>query len=243
MAALVAPERLSLAVVIPALNEASSLEITLRSLAAQSSPAERVLVVDGGSRDDTSAAVRSLGADVLIVSGRGRGGQIAAGIAAVGADVVVIGHADMVFPPAALASIRRQMVDDPACPGGCLGHYFDSRKRVYRLIEWLDRRRARRGESYGDQAQFFRPEWLARVSGFPNQPIMEDMELSRRLRLLGRPAYLDVPVLVSPRRFERLGWWRAAWTNWTFRRAYRRRGLAACQEIYETYYRRPGSDS
>ena len=39
-----------------------------------------------------------------------------------------------------------------------------------------------------------------------------------------------------PRRFERLGWWRTAWANWSFRRAYRRRGLAACQEIYARYY-------
>ena len=63
---------------------------------------------------------------------------------------------------------------------------------------------------------------LEGVGGFPDQPIMEDVELSRRLRMLGRPAYLDLPVTVSPRRFERVGWWRAAWANWTFRRAYRR---------------------
>jgi glycosyltransferase involved in cell wall biosynthesis len=230
---------LSLAVVIPALNDAVSLEITLKSLASQSVPAKRVVIVDGGSRDETVAAAQAFGAEVLVVPNRGRGGQIAAGVATVDDDVVVIGHADMVFPTNALETVRRKLIDDASCPGGSLGHRFDSPRRVYRFIEWLDRRRARRGDSYGDQAQFFRRDWLARVGGFPDQSIMEDVELSRRLQALGRLAYLDVPVTVSPRRFERLGWWRVAWANWTFRRAYRRRGLAACRAIYDKYYRRP----
>jgi rSAM/selenodomain-associated transferase 2 len=226
----------SLAVVIPVLNDALSLEATLKSLAAQSVPASRVLVVDGGSRDDTVAVARAFNAGVRIVPNRGRGGQIAAGVAALDEEGIVIGHADMIFPPASLESIGRTFAENSVCPGGCLGHRFDSPKWIYRLIEWLDRRRARRGESYGDQAQFFRRAWLARVGGFPDQPIMEDMELSRRLRALGQPVYLDAPVTVSPRRFERLGWWRTAWANWNFRRAYRRHGFAACQEIYEGYY-------
>jgi glycosyltransferase involved in cell wall biosynthesis len=227
----------SLAVVIPALNDAVPLETALTSLSAQPMPADRVLVVDGGSWDGTAVAAQSRGARVLVVPDCGRGGQVAAGVAAVVEDVVLVGHADMAFPATALEAIRRRLAADPLCPGGCLGHRFASRKWIYRVIEWLDRRRARRGESYGDQAQFFRRTCLERVDGFPDQPIMEDMELARRLRMLGRPAYLDVPVTVSPRRFERLGWWRAAWANWTFRRTYRRCGPAACQEIYQRYYR------
>ncbi len=221
---------------IPALNEAARLELTLRSLLAQSLPAERLLVVDGGSRDGTVATARALHAQVLVVPDRGRGGQIAAGVAVLSEEVVVIGHADMVFPAVALESVRRHLTAQPTCPGGCLGHRFDSRKMIYRLIEWLDRRRAKRGEPYGDQAQFFRRAWLASVGGFPDQSMMEDVELSRRLRVLGRLVCLDVHVTVSPRRFERLGWWRAAWQNWSFRRVYRQRGLAACREIYERYY-------
>ena len=231
-------DRLTVAVIIPALNEALSLESTLKSLASQSAPPDRVLLVDGGSRDGTTATATAFGAGVLVVPGRGRGGQIATGVAAVLEDVVLIGHADMVFPVSCLERIRRRLVAEEDCPGGCLGHRFDSRQLIYRCIEWFDRRRARRGESYGDQAQFFRRTWLAKVGGFPEQPIMEDVELSRRLRALGCPAYFDVPVTVSPRRFERLGWWRVVWGNWTFRRAYRHHGLAACQEIYERYYAR-----
>jgi hypothetical protein len=145
----------------------------------------------------------------------------------------------MLFPPGSLAAIRQALAAHPGCPGGGLGHRFDSRRWAYRLIERADRMRAVRGMASGDQAQFFRREWLLRAGGFPDQPIMEDVELSRRLRTLGRPAYLDLPVAVSARRFEERGWWQVLWENWTFRRAYRRRGLAACREIYERDYRRP----
>jgi GT2 family glycosyltransferase len=106
-----------------------------------------------------------------------------------------------------------------------------------RAIEWCDRRRARGGESYGDQAQFFRRELLQSVGGFPDQSIMEDVELSVRLRRLGAPIYLDLPVIVSARRFVRMKWWRVAWQNFRLRRHYRRRGLAACAELYQRYYR------
>ncbi len=229
---------LSLAVIIPALNEEHALPFTLRSLQKQSEPAERVIVVDGGSCDGTVAVARQYGADVLSVSNRGRGGQIAAGFEGAMEVAILVAHADMTFPPAALATVRAVLQDDPTCPGGCLGHRFDSPAIVYALIAVCDAWRARRGESYGDQAQFFRRDMLARAGGFPDQPIMEDVELSRRLRLLGRPRYLDIPVTVSARRFESLGWWRVLWRNWCFRRAYGRGGLAACQRIYENYYGR-----
>jgi glycosyltransferase involved in cell wall biosynthesis len=226
----------SLAVVLPARNEEAHLAATLHSLLSQTRPAERLVVVDGGSQDGTVKLARSFGVEVLTVAGRGRGGQIAAGLPGTSEEVVLIAHADMIFPPDALEIVRRRLADDPRCPGGCLGHRFRSTRWIFRLIEWYDRRRARRGESYGDQAQFFRREWLSLAGGFPDQPIMEDVELSRRLRLVGRPAYLDLPVTVSPRRYEQHGVLRVAWANWTFRRAYRQHGLAACQAIYRAYY-------
>lgn len=230
---------LRLAVVVPTFNEAARLAATLESLRAQTAPPDRVIVVDGGSSDATASAAVTAGAEVFVARGRGRGGQVAAGVARATEDVVLVGHGDMLFPREALAAVRRALAGRPACPGGCLGHQFDSRRWVYRLVERADRMRAVRGVSYGDQAQFFRRDWLARVGGFPDQPIMEDVELARRIRALGRPLYLDLPVTVAARRFEERGVWRVLWENWTFRRAYRLRGLAACRDIYERYYRRP----
>ena len=66
---------------------------------------------------------------------------------------------------------------------------------------------------------------------------MEDLELSRRMLTLGEPAYLDCPVVVSPRRFERLGWWRTASTNVVLRLAYRAGGTRVCEKLHRHYYR------
>jgi len=189
--------------------------------------------VDGGSTDDTVAQGRQFDAKVLVVPGRGRGGQIAAGVAECREDVIVVAHADMIFPPTSIGRIREVLTRRPSCPGGCLGHRFASSKRVFRAIEWWDRRRALRGYSYGDQCQFFRRE---PVGGFPDMPLMEDVELARRLRQLGRPAYLDLPATMSPRRYERLGWPRVMWQNWQLRRAFDRHGLPACWTLYRRYY-------
>jgi glycosyltransferase involved in cell wall biosynthesis len=225
-----------IAAVVPALNEAVALPATLQSLLAQTRPADRLVVVDGSSGDNTVRVARQFGADTLVVPSRGRGGQVAAGVAACSEDVIVVAHADMVFPPDALEAIDAYLHIHPACPGGCLGHRFGHPKRVYRAIEWWDRRRAMRGRSFGDQAQFFRRDMLDRVGGFPDLPLLEDVELARRLRKLGRPAYLDRPVTVSARRYERLGWWTVMAANWRIRRAYDRKGPEACWRLYRHYY-------
>lgn len=227
---------MSLAVVVPALNEEAALPGLFDTLRRQSAPAEKVVVADGGSADDTAGVARRHGAWVVMAAGRGRGGQVAAAMSEVNEEVVLVAHADMRLPEDALAAIRTGLADHPECPGGCLGHRFDRRTFVLWLVEWFDAWRARDGESYGDQGQFFRAGLLRSVGGFPDQPIMEDVELSRRLRMLGVPAYLAVPVTVSARRFERLGCARVLWTNWLLRRRYRREGLAACLDLYKSYY-------
>ena len=229
-------KNLTVAVVIPTWNEAESLPRLLNSLVCQTQPAERILVVDGNSSDATVAIARSAKVDLLVCGTRGRGTQIAAGIRELTQDVIVVGHADMQFPADALERIRHYFQLHPECPGGCLGHRFASTRCWYRLIEWFDRHRASRGLSYGDQAQFFRRELLIANGGFPEQPFLEDLELATRLRTLGTPAYLDQPVLVSPRRFERHG---LLWTiirNWRIRQKYRREGHSSVAQLYAEYY-------
>lgn len=227
-----------LAVVIPTLNEESTLPRTLESLSAQSLPAHRILVVDGGSTDGTMQQAERFGTTVFRARQAGRGCQIAQAVSLLAEQIVVVAHADMRFPREALATIGAHMADNPECPGGCLGHRFERANWVGRLVEWGDRIRAVRwGISYGDQAQFFRRAAIAYTGGFPDLELMEDLELSRRLRALGRPAYLGLPVTVSARRFERRGWWRSLWTNYRLRRAFRRGGPAACRQLAERYYK------
>jgi glycosyltransferase involved in cell wall biosynthesis len=227
---------MNVAVVVPVLNEAGTLPFLLDSLRTQTRPPVRVVVVDGGSLDDTARLAGKGGAQTLVLRGRGRGGQIAAGVAICSEDTIVVGHADMRFPVDALAAISDHLARHVTSPGGCLGHRFDHANWVYRAIDWWDRRRARRGHSYGDQAQFFRRAALDEVGGFPDLPLMEDVELARRLRLLGRPAYLDKPVTVSARRYMRHGWPWVMWMNWRLRQTYRREGLPACWRLYRRYY-------
>jgi rSAM/selenodomain-associated transferase 2 len=227
---------LRLAVIIPTLNEEATLAATLESLATQNEPANRIIVADSGSTDGTTTVAEKHGVSVIIAVKKGRGCQIAAALKHINEEIVLIVHADMIVPPEALARIRKKMTEDADCPGGCLGHRFDHPRRIYRWIEWCDARRARRGMSYGDQGQFYRRELLERHGGFPDQPSMEDVELSRRLSRLGSPAYLDCPVLVSARRFERLGPRRVIIRNWLFRLAYGWGGPRACEAIHRRYY-------
>jgi rSAM/selenodomain-associated transferase 2 len=227
---------LSLAVVLPTLNEESNIGAVLCSVLDQSEKADRIVVADGHSTDATQAVAQGLGVDVVLAPQRGRGCQTAYAVQSLREDIVLVLHADTLLPAGALSSIRRALVAYPQCPGGALGHVFDSPKWLYRLIEWWDRRRARRGTSYGDQVQFFRRASLETQGGYPDQPIMEDIELSKRLQRLGRPVYLNHPVLTSPRRFQRLGIVRTLFENFRLRRAYESLGLRACQSIVQRYY-------
>ena len=226
----------TIAILIPTLNEENVLARALIAVRSQMDKRMRLIVADGGSSDGTRETARQQGALVIETSRRGRGCQIAEALTQIHEDVVVIVHADMVLLPDSCARIRRWLGEHKQCPGGCLGHRFASTRWTYRLVEWWDRRRALRGISYGDQGQFFRREWIEHSGGFPQQPIMEDLELSRRLRVLGTPAYLDYPAQVSPRRFERLGWLRTISTNFLLRLTYRIGGQTACHKLYRRYY-------
>jgi glycosyltransferase involved in cell wall biosynthesis len=231
------PDPLTLAVVVPTLNEEHAIPGLLHSLRAQTRLPDRVIVADGGSRDATVEIALRERVEVRSVPGGGRGGQVAVVVGELTEAVVLVAHADMVLPDRACAAVLEYLAEHLACPGGCLGHRFGSPVPLRKLIEWWDRRRARGGMSFGDQAQFFRREALAAVGGFPDQPILEDVELSLRLGQLGRPAYLDLPVAVSARRYERLGWWKVWWANRRILRRYSREGPAAARAIYEEYYR------
>ena len=126
---------MTLAVVIPTLNEEIALPALLDSLYAQSRPAERILVADAGSTDRTVSVARHSGAEVLLTTRRGRGGQVATAVAVLTEEIVLVAHADMQLPPQALERVRRALAELPDCPGGCLGHRFDQTSPALRAIE------------------------------------------------------------------------------------------------------------
>ena len=215
--------RRTVAVLIPTRNEAARLPRLLASLAAQTEQAEQVIVADASSADGTAALAAATGAVVLTGMLPGRGQQLAAACRAASASILVFAHADMVFPAAGLAALRTAYRRHSSLIGGCFGHRFAERSVALRAVAWGDRLRAHRlGRSYGDQAQFCRAAWLADGGGFPQQGLMEDIELARRLRASGQTKYLDLPVEVSGRALLARGVGRTLLRNWRLRRAYSR---------------------
>lgn len=198
----------SLAVVVPALDEADNLAACLASV-GRAAPGAEVVVADGGSRDRTVELARAAGARV-VVAPAGRGGQIAAGAAACAADAVLVLHADCRLGagsgPRALAALNAA----PDAAGGAFAMRFDRPGPGGVLVARLNTLRARLfGVSFGDQAQFFRREALDRAGGFPAMALMEDVELCLRLKAVGRLLLLAPGVAASGRRWRERGFGRA----------------------------------
>ena len=224
----------AVALVVPTLNEVERLPGFLHSISRQTVPFKEIVLSDGGSTDDAISTAERSGVKVL-TGPPGRGAQIAAGIEVTSSPIILVLHADSRCDFRTVEAIATHFQRLPDSPGGCLGHRFDERNWLLRLVEWADRRRARRGMSYGDQGQFFRREALTKVGGFPRQPLMEDLELSRRLQQLGPLAYLDLPVGSSTRGFKQKGVLRTILRNARLRREYFH-GHASPEELYRRYY-------
>lgn len=216
-----------MAAVVPVLNEAAILGPRLLEL-LQRGELDEIVVVDGGSTDGTRAILERLAnahagqcRPVLrvLTAARGRAAQMNAGAAAARSQVLLFLHADTALPQGAAVSICT------ALAGGHVWGRFDvrlsGRHPLFRVIErMMNWRSAWSGIATGDQAIFVRREAFAAVGGFPDQPLMEDIELSRRLKRLGRPARLREKVVTSARRWERQGIVRTVLRMWVLRLLY-----------------------
>ena len=176
-------------VVIPTRNAADTLPASLRSLRRSEDPPERIVVVDADSTDGTEILARGHGCEVLRAAA-GRGGQIEAGVAPLDTEWVLVLHADCLLHDHAVATIRGL---GPEVAGGGCGQRFLGGSVLLAVVEFLNEGRAVFGESYwGDQGMFFRRAHRAAWSGLDRFPLMEDVELSRRLRRAGETRYLGL---------------------------------------------------
>ena len=195
-----------LSVVIPALDEAERIADAVASARA---PEVEVLVVDGGSSDDTAACAASAGARV-IRSARGRARQLEEGTRVATGDALLFLHADTRLPAGYERAALRALAD-PAVAGGAFRLRFDRRTWALRWIERAARLRAAWfGLPYGDQALFLRRDTLRAIGGVPQVPIMEDLDLVRALRRRGRLVLLSQECVTSARRHLARGPWRTA---------------------------------
>lgn len=210
--------RPALCVVVPVLNEAETLATRLHDLQPLRQRGARVVVVDGGSEDDTLAIARAH-ADVALLAPRGRAAQMNAGAAACPADVLLFLHADTCLPEHADALVRHATLGPHAW--GRFDVRIDSTRPMLRVVESLMNRRSRwTGIATGDQAMFVRYELFCAVGGFRDIPLMEDIALSRVLKRHGPPACLRERVTTSARRWEQRGVWRTILLMWRLRAAY-----------------------
>jgi rSAM/selenodomain-associated transferase 2 len=202
-----------ISIIIPVLNEASTIKTALAMVQAASNV--EIIVVDGGSEDETVAIAKSLGLQVLS-SPPGRAYQMNAGAAAATGDILLFLHADTLLPNNFDTIIRKNLSEDKLIQNpkskiqnpiaGAFELGIDGEMRSLRLIEKMVNWRSRYFQlPYGDQAIFLKTAVFHELGGFPELPIMEDFEFIRQLRRLGRIEILPAAVLTSGRRWQKLG--------------------------------------
>jgi rSAM/selenodomain-associated transferase 2 len=208
-----------ISIIIPTLNEAAGIRATLEPLQPLRARGHEVIVVDGGSADDTAELARAL-ADRVLTSERGRAAQQNAGAAAATGGVLLFLHADTRLPEGADARV----LDGLRAGGRGWGRFDVQLSGAHPMLRVVERSMGWRsrvtGIATGDQAMFVRRDWFARAGGFPAIPLMEDVALSTALRRLGPPLCLRERVVTSSRRWEQRGVLRTIALMWRLRLEY-----------------------
>ncbi|HEX8254662.1 MAG TPA: TIGR04283 family arsenosugar biosynthesis glycosyltransferase [Thermoanaerobaculia bacterium] len=205
---------MTVSVVIPALNERERIAATID--AAFAAGATEVIVADGGSSDDTVSIATSRGARV-ITGERSRGRQLNAGAAACSGESLIFVHADTLLPPGAADAVSHALSSGHLFGGFRIAFIEPALGHVAAMINL--RTRLTRAP-WGDQAQFTRRDTFLSMGGFRDMPIMEDYELARRMKRVGRTVILPLAVRTSGRRFLQKGLLRTTLTNWTIVASY-----------------------
>ncbi|MEY2529404.1 MAG: hypothetical protein QOJ05_1494 [Verrucomicrobiota bacterium] len=201
------PDRVLLvSIVVPVLNEAALIGDFLRSVRCLG-PGIEIIVVDGGSSDGTYSVAGSW-ADQIIRAPRGRAAQMNAGAAIAHGETIWFLHADS-KPPSNALEVIQQTVRDPRVAGGCFRLRYPRREWIYRVSDSLGNLGVKVfGFALGDHGIFCRRVAFQRAGTYPMTPILEDAELYRRLRKLGRMVQRTEAIVSSPRTFEKSGRYR-----------------------------------
>ena len=208
----------SLSIVVPVLDEAGTLAARLQALAPLRARGAELLVVDGGSGDGTRDIAQAH-ADRVLRAPRGRATQLNAGARAATGEVLLFLHADTQLPPEADRLIGAAIASDHVW--GRFDVRIEGRHALLPMVAALMNLRSRwSGIATGDQALFVRRRVFESLGGFAPLPLMEDIDLSRRLKRIGPPACLREPVTTSGRRWDRNGFWRTVGRMWRLRAAF-----------------------
>lgn len=211
-----------ISVIIPTLNEAENIQATLATILPATN--FEIIIVDGGSEDDTVAIAKrcweqnTQSQGIKFISGyRGRALQMNAGAAAADGEILLFLHADTHLPAEFDVMVRKIFSTPKITPGitpkitreivaGAFTLKIDAKGIGLRLVEWGVKLRSHLWKMpYGDQAIFLKKQTFQEIGGFPELPIMEDFELIRRLQSSGKITIIPVSVVTSARRWLQKG--------------------------------------
>jgi rSAM/selenodomain-associated transferase 2 len=206
---------MTLSIVMPVLDEAAEIVAALEALAPLRGRGVEVIVVDGGSKDDTTDLARRF-ADQVIVAPRGRASQMNAGATAAHGEVLLFLHADTRLPDYA----DRLVLDGLERSGRTWGRFdvrIDGGGLLGLISVMMNARSCLTSIATGDQAMFVTRTAFEAAGGFPAIALMEDVALSARLKCLSRPLCLRARVTASPRRWQKHGTLRTILLMWRLR--------------------------
>lgn len=221
-----------LSIIVPMLNEAQQLPALLGHLQIWKAKGCQVILVDGGS-DDGSVEIAA--AQFSVISARaGRATQMNTGADFASAERLLFLHADTRLPNDADRLIL-DALQKTSKQWGRFDVSIQGNSKMLPVVSWLMNKRSRlSGIATGDQAIFVTRGAFEAVSGFPDQPLMEDIEISRRLKKFSSPICLAQKVTTSGRRWDQRGSWRTIFLMWRLRWAYWR---GASPETLASIYR------
>lgn len=221
-----------ISIIIPTLNEAENIKEAI--VTTQLNTNIEVIIVDGGSKDDTIEIAQSLNVKV-ISSSPGRAVQMNAGAVAASGEILLFLHADTRLPTGFDEMIRTAL-QQPRIVAGAFKLRIDASLLSLRWVEWGVNLRSHFCQMpYGDQAIFLTKEVFQQIGGFPELPIMEDFELMHRLKRIGRIVIIPTHVLTSARRWLQKGVFKTTLLNQIVIIAYL---LGVSPERIRRWYRR-----
>jgi rSAM/selenodomain-associated transferase 2 len=221
-----------LSIIIPTLNEDDIITDTLERLQVLREAGHEVIVVDARSFDNTYGLAAPL-ADSVLLADEGRGWQMNAGAEYANNDILLFLHADTILPDNADKLINQALQEDDKS-WGRFDVKLSGKAWLLRIVEgMMNWRSCFTGIATGDQAIFVKASTFKQIGEYADIPIMEDIDLTRRLKRIKRPVCIKTPVITSSRRWEENGIIRTILLMWSLRLAY---ALGVSPETLKKYY-------
>ena len=200
----------NISIIIPVLNEATIIQSTLLEL--QKNQSIEIIVVDGGSQDNTIKIVQQTGAKLITATG-GKAAQMNQGANIAQSELLLFLHGDTHLPQNFIPLVR-ETLNQPKVVAGAFELAINGKEKSFRWVELMVKIRSRLFSlPYGDQGIFIRKNLFEQIGGYRNLPIMEDFDLIQRLKRQGEIAIASGRVLTSGRRWQKLGVWQTTVIN------------------------------